>query len=165
MTRKTQKVIIISSIVVLTGTGIGIAVNKSKKKKELAILKDILDKGIDKDGHQATGLVNATDPKYWQGLNKAGTIHMVASDATDAKNNATDIYNAINCSLGGWTTWNDNDAILAIFRRLRTKAYASMMYDAYATKYSADLKARIDSCVSEDVKAQIRDIIEKMPNY
>ncbi len=113
-------------------------------------------KAADVAAQKAVG--DALSPQYWQGLNKAGTIKMSAADVTRSKSDAS----TLNDSLGTFT-WKD-DVVIGLFRTFPSKAYVSMVADAFQTSYNTDLRTQMKHMSSDNLNTVI-GLIANLKDY
>lgn len=83
-----------------------------------------------------------------------------------SKSSATSYAKQINKAWGAWYEGGDDeDAVYAIFRKLKDKVQVSQVAKAYQSTYSKNLIDTIKNRLSEDEIKIILNIIAQIPNY
>lgn len=148
-------------VIIAALIGVGIVVIKSingilrflgiKKKPETA--------NLDKAAQDPTSFWN---PKFWES-GPTGTL--LLTEAT-AQNYIQKIYDAI-----GWFN-DDEEAIISVFKQLKTQSQASYLADKFAKKYNSDLLTFLRGTgyppydrLSDYEVNDITEYLEKLPKY
>jgi hypothetical protein len=121
---------------------------------KLGLTKSAEDRANDAQNEKAVQS-NGWTPNFYKEYNKTNKVCLKNAESITAM--ARRIYNA-------WGNFNDDEeAIFAVFRDLRSLVQLSQLCEQYKIKYNTDLLTRLKTGLSDSEFSEVSRIVNKLP--